>query len=246
MLVLVPGFCAAQRVLDFRSDLAFDPATIDALAGDTYRARLQALEAEGRLDVDGKLRGRVRELVKQIARAAKFERPESEKIEWEIHTCQRCGENASAMAGGKLLVGEEFIAELSLTDDELGYVLAHEMGHVLAEHARESATTARFLLGNGRNRDYEDLQTELDESLAANLPLGPLYEQQEFEADYIGFVLGARAGFEPEAMPRMLRKLHGGASSAFAMHPSELERVQRVETMLETGHRLRAIGIPQQ
>ena len=246
LMVVAPGFCAAQRLLDFRNDLAFEPATINALAERTYRARLQALDAEGHLDGNGPLIERLRGLISRIAEAARFERPESAKIEWEIHTCRRCGENASAMAGGKLLIGEEFIAELAPTDDELGYMLAHEMGHVLAEHARESATTARFLLGNGRNRDYEDLRSELDESLVANLRLAPLYAQQEFEADYIGFVLGARAGFDPEAMPRMLRKLRSDSSSAFATHPSEDERIQRVETMLEMARRIRAIGIPGQ
>ena len=246
MLVVVPGFCAAQRLLDFRNDLAFEPATIEALAEHTYRARLQTLDAEGHLDASEPLRGRLHGLIVRIAEAARFERPESAKIEWEIHTCRGCGENASAMAGGKLLVGEEFIAELAPTDDELGYMLAHEMAHVIAEHARESATTARFLLGNGRNRGYEDLRNELDESLAANLRLAPLYAQQEFEADYIGLVLGARTGFDPEAMPRMLRKLRSDAGSAFAMHPSEDERVRRVETMLEMARRIRSIGIPRQ
>jgi predicted Zn-dependent protease len=246
MLVVMPDFCAAQRLLDFRNDLAFEPATIEALAEHTYRARLQTLDADGRLDANGQLRDHLHGLIIRIAEAARFERPESAMIEWEIHTCRRCGENASAMAGGKLLVGEEFIAELAPTDDELGYMLAHEMGHVIAEHARESATTARFLLGNGRSRDYEDLRSELDESLVANLRLAPLYAQQEFEADYIGLVLGARTGFDPEAMPRLLRKLRSDAGSAFAMHPSEDERIRRVETMLEMARRIRSIGIPRQ
>ena len=246
MLVLVPGLCTAQRLLHFRNDLAFEPRTVEALAERTYRARLQTLHADGRLDANAQLRGRLQRLVIRVAEAARFERPESAKIEWEIHTCRRCGENASAMAGGKLLVGEEFIAELAPTDDELGYMLAHEMGHVIAEHARESATTARFLLGNGRNRDYEDLRNELNESFVANLRLAPLYEQQEFEADYIGFVLGARTGFDPEAMPEMLRKLRSDGGSAFGMHPSGVERIRRVETMLETAHRIRSIGVPRQ
>ena len=246
MLTFVPAVCAAQRLLDFRDDLAFEAATVEGLAEHLYRARLQTLDAEGHLDTDGQLRDRLQGLVIRIADAARFERPESARIEWEIHTCRRCGENASALAGGKLLVGEEFIAGVAPTDDELGYMLAHEMGHVVAEHARESATTARFLLGNGRNRIYEDLQGELDESIVANLRLAPLYAQQELEADYIGFVLGARTGFDPEAMPRMLRKLRSDAGSAFAMHPSDDERVRQAETMLEMARRIRSIGIPKQ
>ncbi|HTD91856.1 MAG TPA: M48 family metalloprotease, partial [Burkholderiales bacterium] len=148
-----------------------------------------------------------------------------------------------AMAGGKLLVGEEFIAKLELSDDELAYILAHEMAHVLAEHTREFATTARFFVGNGRNRDYWDIQNELDDSISVNLHMAPLYIQQELEADYMGYILGARSGFDPEAMPRMLRKLQIEPAADFTMHPSEGQRLARALAMLEAARRIRDIGI---
>ena len=249
MLIAAPGLAAAQALLDFRNDLAFEAATIQAAAERTYRARLQTLAADGRLDTNAQLLNRLRHLVERLQPAAQLERADAAGIAWEIHTCRRCGENASAMAGGKLLVGEEFIANLALTDDELAYMLAHEMAHVLAEHTREFATTARFFLGNGRNRDYWDIQNELDESFVENLRMAPLLAQQELEADYIGFVLGARSGFDPEAMPRMLRKLQRlqpadeAALPAFSYHPRESERLARALAMLETARRIRAIGL---
>ena len=244
MLVVVSGLCNAQRLLDFRTDLAFDPSAVEAVAERTYRVRVDTLAADGRLDTDARLRTRAQALIARLREAALFERPDSIRIHWEIHTCRRCGENASAMAGGRLLVGEEFVAELALSDDELGYMLAHEMAHVLAEHARESATTARFFLGNGRNRDYEDLRSELNDNFAATLRLAPLYAQQELEADYMGLILGARAGFDPAAMPQMLDKLNAGAGSAFMPHPGDGERIERVNAMLETARRVREIGVP--
>jgi predicted Zn-dependent protease len=244
MLIAAPGVCGAQGLLDFRRDLAFDAGTVETVAEHTYRARLRSLAVNGRLDRDPALLLRLRGLIARLTPAAQFERPASAAIDWEIHTCRRCGENASAMAGGKLLVGEEFIAELAPTDDEIGYVLAHEMAHVLAEHTREFATTARSFVGNGWNRDYEDIQNELDESLAVNLRMAVVYAQQELEADYMGFILGARSGFVPEAMPRMLHKLHADAASAFLLHPSEHERIRRVQAMMQTARRVYHMGIP--
>jgi predicted Zn-dependent protease len=243
MLIAAPGISWAQGLLDFRNDLAFDARTVEAVAERAYRARLHKLAADGRLDANTELLGRLRKLIARLTPAAQFEHPGAPTIVWEIHTCRRCGENASAMAGGRLLVGEDFIAELALTDDELGYMLAHEMAHVLAEHTREFATTARFFVGNGRNRDYEDIQNELDESLAVNLRMAPVYVQQELEADYMGFILGARGGFDPNAMTSMLRKLHTEAVRGFVMHPSEGERMQRVQAMLQTAHRIHETGI---
>ena len=244
MLLGASGISGAQGLLDFRNDLAFDAGTVQTVAERAYRARLQTLAADGRLDANTELLGRLREIIESLRSAAQFERPDSAAIAWEIHTCRRCGENASAMAGGKLLVGEEFIAELALTHDELAYLLAHEMAHVLAEHTREFATTARFFMGNGQNREYEDIQSELDESFAVNLRMAPVFAEQELEADYMGFVLGARSDYDPEAMPRMLHKLHAEPTPAFAMHPGGGERIRRAQAMLPIAHRINEIGIP--
>ena len=244
MLIAMPGLCGARGLLDFRHDLAFDANTVETVAEHAYRARLHTLAADGRLDRNPALLGRLRKLVARLVPAAQFERPDSATVTWEIHTCRRCGENASAMAGGRLLISEEFIAELAPTDDELGYVLAHEMAHVLAEHTREFATTARSFVGNGWNRDYEDIQRELDESVAVNLRMAVVYAQQELEADYMGFILGARSGYEPEAMPRMLRKLHTDATSAFLQHPSEDKRIQRIRAMVQAARQIYETGIP--
>lgn len=57
-----------------------------------------------------------------------------------------------------------------LSEDELGFLLAHEMAHVLCEHTREFATAARYFVDNGLDREYWDIQRELDASLLAKLP----------------------------------------------------------------------------
>ena len=243
-LITLPGLAGAQGLLDFRHDLAFKAQTVKAVAERAYRARLHTLAADNRLDRNAELLDRLHRLIATLQPAVRYERPDAAAIDWEVHTCRRCAENASAMAGGKLLVGEEFVRELALSDEELGYVLAHEMAHVLAEHTREFATTARFFMGNGRNRDFEDIQNELDESLSVNLRMAPLIVQQELEADYMGFVLGARSGFDPDAMPRFLRKLGDEPVSALSLHASAHERLAHAQAMLEAARRIREIGIP--
>ena len=244
MLIALPGLAGAQGLLDFRHDLAFKAQTVNAVAERAYRARLRAYAADGRLDANPELLVRLHRLLVQLLPAARYERPDAASIAWEIHTCRRCDENASAMAGGKLLVGEEFVRKLALSDDELGYVLAHEMAHVLAEHTREFATTARFFMGNGRNRDYEDIQNELHESYSVNLRMAPLIVQQELEADYMGFVLGARSGFDPDAMPRFLRKLGDEPVSMLSLNVSTRQRIAQAEAMLQSARRIREIGVP--
>ena len=240
VLLIAPALAGAQPLLDFRDDLAFSAVEIDALAAQEYAARLSALARSGRLDRDPVAEARLRRILPRLQRAAAYERPSAARFTWEIHTCSGCDETASAMAGGKLLVSTDFIAGNALTDDELAYLLAHEMAHVLAEHTREFSTIARFFLGNGLNRGYDDIHQELAENLPVILRMGPDNVQQELEADYIGLVVGARAGFAPEAMLSLLDKLQTGEHPLFGTHPGDTQRAQHARAMLETGRRLAA------
>jgi predicted Zn-dependent protease len=243
-LISAPVAAGAQPVLDFRNDLAFHATTVNAFATRIYGERLRKLRADGKLDLDPVLLKRLRDIIERLRPAAEYERPAVAAMHWEIHACRRCDENASAMAGGKLLVGEEFIKEIQPTDDELAYLLAHEMGHVIAEHTRECATTARYFVGMGLKRDYQDIQHEIDESISLQLRLAPLYKQQEMEADYVGFILGARAGFKPSAMLSLLRKLNAGGPSMLDAHPSTRQRLEQAQAVLPAAQRLYARGIP--
>jgi len=243
LTLIAPLPVAAQPVLDLARAHHFAAPLVDASAIRGYQARIAALAAQGRLDTDAALLARLRGLLGRLAAAARFEQPDSAAIEWEIHTCGRCPENASAMAGGKLLVGEAFVAGLGASDAELAFLLGHEMGHVLAEHTREFASVARYFLDNGRERDYEDIQQELDTSLPVALRMADIAVQQEHEADFIGLVLGARAGHPPEAMLAMLGKLGGGSRSGFSLHPAAAERLERMAGLLETARRIRASGM---
>ncbi len=244
LLISVPGLAGAQPVLSFRNDLAFQATTVNAFAAQVYRNRIHHLAADGKLDRDPVLLKRLRRLIERLRPAVEYERPAAAHIAWEVHICRHCNENASAMAGGKLLVSEEFIAGIAPSDAELAYLLAHEMAHVLAEHTREFATTARYFVGMGLKRDYADIQHELDESLGLQIRMAPLYKQQELEADYIGFILGARSGFNPQAMLNLLRKLHDDGQSMLDPHPSTQQRLQQAQSMLEAAKRLWARGLP--
>lgn len=244
LLLAVPGMSGAQPLLDFRNDLAFQSATVNAFAAHVYHDRIQRLAAAGNLDVDRVLLKRIRGLLARLRPAAEYERPAAARIAWEVHVCRNCDENASAMAGGKLLVGESFIKSIHPSDAELAYLLAHEMAHVIAEHTREFATTARYFVGMGLKRGYADIQHEVDGSLALQVRMAPVYKQQELEADYIGFILGARSGFDPRAMLSLLKKLHSDGTSMFDPHPSTAKRLQQAQAMLPAAERLYARGLP--
>jgi len=234
LLLAVSGASAAQQLLEFRDDLAFSRSEVEDLAARQYQERLRALDRRGQLDRDPALAHRLHRILPRLRRAAAYERPDSTRLPWEVHLCSGCDESASAMAGGKLLFSADFITGLALSDDELAYLLAHEIAHVLAEHTREFVTLARAYVGNGFKRDYADIGQQLAEDWPANLRMEPDYLQQELEADYMGFVLGAHAGFAPEAMLGLIMKLTSDSHSVLVTHPSDNERLRQARAMLDT------------
>jgi predicted Zn-dependent protease len=237
VLMAVPGIAGAQPLLEFPDDFAFSRAEVNDVGVTAYGARLRTLKLAGRLDPDPALKARLQRILPRLLETAAIEKPSSALLAWEVHACRQCDENASAMPGGKLLVSADFVARHRLTDDELAYLLAHEVGHVLAEHTREFATAARYFLDNGLHRGYGDIQQELGENLPALLRMQPMIEQQELEADYMGFFVGAKAGFRPEAMLSLLVKLGNTDQGVLNTHPARAERLRRAKAMLEAARR---------
>ncbi len=235
------GLAGGQPLLECRNDLAFRPEAVERFAKQAYDGRLAGYRSRGWLDRDPALLARLHGLMPRLVAAADEERPNASGLRWQIHTCRHCDENASAMAGGRLLLGEEFLARMKLSDDELGFMLAHEMAHVLCEHTREFATVARYFEDNGLHREYWDIQNELDDSLALQYRMAFVAEEQELEADRVGFFLGARAGFDPAAMATLLAKLEPPAKSSVApaTHPSARRRIAQAASMLEAARIVR-------
>jgi predicted Zn-dependent protease len=206
VLAVWPALAQAQ-LFEFRRDLAFSEQEVVRASEAGYRQRLDALRAAAALDRDRSLAARADAILARLVRAAEVERTGAGQLAWELHLSDSPGDNAAAMAGGKLLVSAPFVRSLALDDDELACLLAHEVAHVVAEHARESATAALAFVPKRRYRSYADVQDELDASLSLALKLQHVQAAQELEADFIGIVLAARAGYDPAAMLSLLRKL---------------------------------------
>jgi predicted Zn-dependent protease len=164
--------------------------------------------------------------------------------------------NAFAVPGGYVYVTRELLALMN-NEDELAFVLGHEMGHVAARHGQKretrntlgalGAAVAQVLTGS-------DLVGQLAGTVSQGLVRG-YSRSQENESDSLGVRYIAGAGFDPFAAPRMLSAM-GAAESLDAAtagrqqaelpswsrtHPLSSERVQR--TRSQAGQ-LRPAGIP--
>ncbi len=120
--------------------------------------------------------------------------------------------NAFALPSGDLYVTRGLIA-LANDESELAAVIAHEIAHVTADHARLRQRQAQAAALAKRVSDVvSDPSIRADTRETAEISLATFSQQQEFEADEIGVKTLASAGFDPFAASRFLTSMARFAS----------------------------------
>ena len=123
--------------------------------------------------------------------------------------------NAFALPSGDIYVTRGLIA-LATDESELAAVIAHEIAHVTADHARARARQAEAAaLARRVSEVVVDPTIAKDSRETADVSLATFSQQQELEADRIGVEMLAKAGFDPFAAARFLK-----AMADFAALPS--------------------------
>jgi predicted Zn-dependent protease len=153
--------------------------------------------------------------------------------------------NAFALPSGQLYVTRGLIA-LANDTSELASVLAHEMSHVIAQHAamREDQVKQAALVDRVVNDVLSDPETGALALAKSKIRLASFSRAQEFEADGMGVGFAARAGFDPLGATRFLASMGRNAEMRAApgqtridprspdflsSHPATPERIKNAE-----------------
>ena len=151
--------------------------------------------------------------------------------------------NAWALPGGKSAVYTGMLA-MAKTDDELAVVMGHEAAHAIARHAGERISGNLVLQGalQGAGAALGDMSPAAHQATMAALGLGsnvgvllPWSRMQETEADELGLMIAADAGYDPRsAIDLWTRMGQGGGSPPefLSTHPSESTRIQRLQRLM--------------
>jgi predicted Zn-dependent protease len=196
------------------------------------------------------------ELVQKVGRriSAAAERPPGDlwrapHFRWEFKTVDKNELNAFCLPGGKVVVYSG-ILPITRTEAGLAVVVAHEVAHALARHGAErmsdqmvtqvGATAASVALSatvTGRSRTYLPAMMA---ALGAGATVGyilPMSRAQESEADRIGLILMALAGYDPrEAVTvwERMRAANAGQRKAewLSTHPADTTRIADIRHWL--------------
>jgi len=168
---------------------------------------------------------------------------EIQNYAWEFKLVKDNSINAFAMPGGKVVV---YSGLLPVTQNEasLAVVIGHEIGHVVAKHAHErisqqlalqaGSELAGELLGGVAATQIGQTVFGLGAQMGVMLPYA---RKQEYEADQLGLIFMAMAGYDPRvAIPfwtRMAQSSQGGKIPEFlSTHPTDAKRISNMEKIL--------------
>ncbi|WP_324677881.1 M48 family metallopeptidase [Hymenobacter sp. GOD-10R] len=163
--------------------------------------------------------------------------------QWEFNLVEDKQVNAWCMPGGKVVV---YTGILPITQDEngLAVVLGHEISHAVAKHGSERMSDqlvaqyggAALQTVTGGNPSVAG--SMLMTAVGAGSQLGLLHfsRQQESEADHLGLIFMAMAGYNPETAvafwQRMAAQSQGGTPAFLSDHPADQQRIADIQRLM--------------
>jgi predicted Zn-dependent protease len=209
-----------------------------------FQSAKQVLEKE-KLSTDQQKNAMVKRIGNRIAKVASSEYSTAKNFQWEFFVIQNDEEaNAFCLPGGKVFVYTGIFKYVS-NDDELAAVMGHEIGHALARHGAERMSAGQVqqmggqLLGavmqsqgNPQNTAVAMQAFGIGSELGVMLPHS---RTQEYEADTIGLILSAKAGYNPQSALTFWEKFSKSGKSApeyLSTHPAPANRIAKIKALL--------------
>ena len=191
---------------------------------------------------------RIQRYVNQVGRwvAMHSERP---NLPWRFAVLDSPLVNAGAAPGGQIYITSGLLFRMR-SESELAGALAHEVAHVVQKHhlkAYQKASAGDALTkGAGAVVDSQMKTGSLGRELgkqAGKLAIGEvrtlillsLGRPEEEQADRMGMVLAARAGYDPYGLPTVIQILQdmsaeqGALSTLYKTHPAPSERLASLD-----------------
>lgn len=246
-LILLAGACA-KDVITGKTTLNYYKVENEPKLGEQVLLQQEKALKEKKKDVDSpkdkKELEQLRGIVKRIAAVSHY--PD---FPYEVHIADIDIVNAWCAPGGKIMVYQGLwdpkkgLVEKG-NENELAAVLSHEIAHANARHVTESISTNVTIMMVGAAVStaiaaggYQEGSNLFGEVFMQGMNIFvPSYTRKnEFEADGLGLMYMAKAGYDPRVAVELWKKAakkKKDVSSIYASHPSSGARAKRLEELL--------------
>lgn len=163
--------------------------------------------------------------------------------QWNVEVVQSNEKNAFCLPGGKIVVYTGILS-IAQTDAGLAVVLGHEISHALCRHGNERMGKQQIVnLGLGAvNGSLGDIDPRNRQQILSVINAGAKFgilkysRDHESEADHMGLLLMAAAGYDPRESThfwhRMQEQTKGASVPEFSStHPSHETRIRDLERL---------------
>ena len=185
------------------------------------------------------------EMVRRVAtRLAKATGPAGSGFDWQESLIRDKQVNAFCLPGGKIVV---YTGILPVAENEAGLatVLGHEMAHATSRHGAQrvlqqnlTQTALTGIAVSLSDMDYNNQRAVMG-ALGAGAQFGvlmPFGREHESEADHVGLIYMARAGYDPQESIRFWERMEQGGGAQppefLSSHPSHGHRIQQLQSWM--------------
>lgn len=192
------------------------------------------------LSTNKEWQARVKEVGRRIQAAAN--KPD---YKWEFNVLQGKDVNAFCLPGGKVAFWEG-IMPVCETDEGIAVVMGHEIAHALAHHGAERMSQGMGvqivgeLLAVGMGKADPAVRDGALKAFGVGTQVGvmlPFSRAHESEADHIGLILMAKAGYDPHTAVSFWQKMEkmGGQKPPefLSTHPADATRVAQIQAWMD-------------
>lgn len=170
---------------------------------------------------------------------------ELKNYNWEFNLVQDNSANAFCMPGGKIVVYEGLLP-ITQNESALAIVLGHEIAHAVAKHSAEqlskqmkqqygSQILGAVLSGAGVSSNTTSIAQGVF-GLGSKFSNLHYSRQNESEADYMGLVFAAMAGYDPNVAVSFWQRMAASSTSTtpafLSDHPSDAKRIADIQKWL--------------
>ena len=164
---------------------------------------------------------------------------DAQQYSWEFNLVQDNQVNAFCMPGGKIVVYEGLLP-VTQNEASLAIVLGHEIAHAVAKHSAERLSNEYKnqmgvqVLGSvlGNTSEATQQLAAIVTSVGGKLWTSGFSRSQESEADHMGLIFAAMAGYDPQVATTFWQRMAAqgtGSSSIFSDHPSDETRIKQIQ-----------------
>lgn len=161
----------------------------------------------------------------------------NEGYAWEFIVFDSKEQNAFCLPGGKIAMYSG-IMDLMRNEAELAFVVSHEIAHAIARHYGERQSWSNALKWGGAILAAStDTSSAVYSGVSQYGVLLPFSRSNEYEADKIGMILMAKAGYNPEAAIEFWSRFtegsnEGALSGLMSTHPRDTDRIEAMRKVL--------------